>query len=256
MKNNKTITGLLDFSVIAFIVFVLMMLMLWGCKHEPNLVPALSSDSNGGGGGGGGTDTTTYNESPCDPDTAYFVNNVLPLFISNCAKSGCHDASSHEDGIILDSYTNIINTGDIEAGDPDAGKIVEKISETDPDDIMPPAPNIPLNNDQKNMIIKWINQGALNNSCDGCDTTNVTYAGTVAPLMQSKCVGCHNSTTTSGNVNLSNYPGVQLQALNGRLIGAVSHNAGYSPMPKGGTKLPQCEIDELMVWISDGAPNN
>jgi len=216
------------------------------------LVPVLTT----GGETPGNVDTTTYSESSCDPDSAYFANDVLPLFISNCAKSGCHDAASHEEGIILDSYTHIMNTGDIEAGNPSAGKIVEKISDTDPDDIMPPSPNAPLTTAQINLITTWINQGALNNSCNGCDTVNVTYSGTIAPMLQSKCVGCHNNTSTSGNINLSNYAGVQVQALNGRLMGAVRHNAGYSPMPKGGTKIPQCEIDELNIWITDGAPNN
>ncbi|CAN5463595.1 hypothetical protein BH11BAC1_BH11BAC1_22050 [soil metagenome] len=252
MKKSKAVTSLLDFSVIAFIVFLIMILLFWGCKHEPLIVPVLSIN----GENPSSQDTTSYNETPCDPDTAYFINNVLPLFISNCAKSGCHDAASHEDGIILDSYINIINTGDIEAGNPGAGKIVEKISETDPDDIMPPPPNTPLTSAQINMITDWINQGALNNSCNGCETVNVTYSGTVAPLLLSKCVGCHNNNTTSGNINLSNYSGVQQQALNGRLVGTVSHSAGYSPMPKGGAKLPQCEIDELIVWIAAGAPNN
>ncbi|MEO8085268.1 MAG: c-type cytochrome domain-containing protein [Bacteroidota bacterium] len=251
MKNSKSLTGLLDFSVIAFIVFLIMMMMFWGCKHEPFLVPSLLPRETPGS-----SDTTSYNESPCNPDSVYFANNVLPLFISNCAKSGCHDAASHEDGIILNSYSNIISTGDIEAGNPSAGKIVEKISETDPDNVMPPPPNTPLTAAQINMITNWINQGALNNSCNGCEPVNVTYSGTVAPLLQSKCVGCHNNTTTSGNINLSGYAGAQQQALNGRLTGAVTHSSGYSPMPKGGTKLPQCEIDELIIWIADGAPNN
>jgi hypothetical protein len=187
----------------------------------------------------------------------YFENDILPLFISNCAKSGCHDAASHQEDIVLDSYNHIINSGEIEAGDPSHGKILDMITETDPDKVLPPQPNTPLSAAQINSITTWINQGALNNSCSGaCDTLNVTYSGTAVPLLQSKCIGCHNSTTTSGDVNLSNHAGVQLQGLNGRLLGAVNHVAGYTAMPQGGSKLPPCEIDELRIWIEDGAPNN
>jgi len=256
MKITKTVTGLLDFSVIAFIVLIIMMMLFWGCKHDPMLLPVTAGNENGNGSGNGSTDTTTYNEISCDPDSAYFANDILPLFISNCAKSGCHDAATHQEGIILDSYSNIISTGDIDPGNPSGGKIVEKITTTEPDDIMPPLPNSPLTTDQVNMITTWINQGALNNSCNGCDTVNVTYSGTIAPLLQSHCVGCHNNTSASGNVNLVAYPGVQVQALNGKLMGSVNHNAGYSAMPKGGAKLPACEIDELRTWIDNGALNN
>jgi hypothetical protein len=254
MKNSKTLTGLLDFSLVAFIVFIIMMMMFWSCKHEP-LVPLLPAEHSGPGSTP--ADTFTNNSTPCDPDTVYFENDILPLFISNCAKGGCHDAVTHEKDIVLDSYSHIMGSGEVRAGDPSEGKIVEMITETDPDKIMPPPPNNPLSSPQVNMIISWINQGALNNSCSGdCDTLNVTYALTVVPILQSKCTGCHNSATTSGNVNLSNYAGVQLQALNGRLSGAVNHEAGYSAMPKGGSKLPPCEIDELRIWIENGALNN
>jgi hypothetical protein len=256
VKHSKTVTGLLDFSVVAFIAFLLVLMLLWGCKHEP-VLPALTSETSGQGGGGGTNDTTPVSQIACDPDSVYFTNDILPLFISNCAKSGCHDPATHQEGIVLNSYAAIMASGEIEAGDPSEGDIMEVITENDPDKIMPPPPNTALSQAQIAMIATWISQGALNNACSGeCDTLNVTYSGTVVPLLQSKCIGCHNSTTMSGNINLSNYTGVQVQALNGRLLGAVSHTAGYSPMPKSGGKLPPCEIDELRIWIEDGAPNN
>jgi hypothetical protein len=261
VKSSKTITGFLEFSVLAFIVFILMMILLWGCKHEP-ILPELNPEetSNGGntGGTGGGTGNGSGNTGiPCDPDSVYFQNDILPLFVSNCAKSGCHDATSHQDGIVLNSYSAIMSSGEIEAGDPSEGDIMEVITENDPDKIMPQPPNAPLTSAQVNMIATWISQGAQNNFCSGdCDTLNVIYSGKIAPLLQAKCVGCHNNNTTSGNINLSNHAGVQQQALNGRLWGAVNHEAGYSPMPKGGAQLPSCEIAMIRIWIEDGAANN
>jgi hypothetical protein len=49
---------------------------------------------------------------------------------------------------------------------------------------------------------------------------------------------------------------VQTVALNGKLFGAVNHSSGYSSMPKNGNKLPQCKIDEIRIWITNGALNN
>lgn len=89
-----------------------------------------------------------------------------------------------------------------------------------------------------------------------CNTADVTYALTVAPLLQKSCTSCHNSNFASGGVNLSTYATTRTVALNGRLIGSVNHEAGYSPMPKGGTKLADCDITQLRKWVTDGAANN
>ncbi|WP_375437601.1 hypothetical protein [uncultured Hymenobacter sp.] len=89
-----------------------------------------------------------------------------------------------------------------------------------------------------------------------CNTADVTYALTVAPLLQKNCTSCHNSSFANGAVNLSSYAQVRTVALSGRLIGAVNHEAGYSPMPKGGTKLAECDISQLRKWVTEGAANN
>ena len=48
---------------------------------------------------------------------------------------------------------------------------------------MPPPPLEPLTADQKNLIKKWIDQGAKDNICDdyagGCNLTNVTFVDSV-----------------------------------------------------------------------------
>ncbi len=57
------------------------------------------------------------------------------------------------------------------------------------------------------MIIKWINEGAKNNSCSNlnCDTVNtVTYSAQVDPIIQLYCVKCHLApTVVNYNVDLS-----------------------------------------------------
>lgn len=235
--------------------------MLVSCKHSPlvtqevaDVIPIPTDTSSNGNPGNPGNPGN--NGIPCDADTVYFQNTILPLFISNCAKSGCHDAATAQEGIILNSYTNIMGSGEIEPGDASEGDIMEVITENDPDDRMPPPPNQPLSSQQINMIAQWINQGAQNNRCDECDTTNVTYSGKIRAILDGKCVGCHNNTLASDGVNLTNYIGVQSVALNGRLYGAVNHAPGFAAMPQGGPKLPDCEIAAIRIWVQDGAPNN
>src|SRR6187200_1068273 len=65
-----------------------------------------------------------------------------------------------------------------------------------------------------------------------CDTLNISFSGFVQPLMNSYCVGCHNSNNMSGNQDLSSYEGVVAASLNNKLMGAITHTPGYPFMPK------------------------
>ncbi|MBC8082064.1 MAG: hypothetical protein H7Z21_02530 [Hymenobacter sp.] len=88
-----------------------------------------------------------------------------------------------------------------------------------------------------------------------CGTAGVTYALTVAPLLQKNCISCHNNSFASGGVNLSVYAQVRAIANDGRLMGTINHDAGYKAMPLG-AKLPDCDISQLRRWVADGAPDN
>ncbi|MBK6375194.1 MAG: hypothetical protein IPF67_19420 [Saprospiraceae bacterium] len=82
------------------------------------------------------TDTTTM--SDCDPNVVYFQRDVLPIIASSCAKSGCHDVITHEEGIVLDNFTNIIKTGKIKGGNLNSGDFYKVIIETKASKRMPP----------------------------------------------------------------------------------------------------------------------
>ncbi|HVF81373.1 MAG TPA: c-type cytochrome domain-containing protein [Flavisolibacter sp.] len=217
-------------------------LFIHSCKHEPLDTTAA-----------GGPVVVT-----CSADTAYFQQQVLPIFISNCALSGCHNAVSRQGGVVLTDYTTITTTGDVKAGQPNSSKIWERITETDPSKRMPRPPRNPLSQPQKDIIFKWISQGAKNNSCQSsvCDSTNVTFSGTIRSIMNNKCLGCHSSSAPQGGINYTAYAGVKAKVDDGRLWGAINHLPGFSPMPKGGAKLSDCEIAQFKKWVDAGAPNN
>lgn len=89
-----------------------------------------------------------------------------------------------------------------------------------------------------------------------CDTTQITFSGTIQPIMTANCVSCHNTGNASGGITLDTYNGIKTVATNGSLWGSVSWSSGYSPMPQGGGKLSDCELKKIKAWINAGSPNN
>jgi len=89
-----------------------------------------------------------------------------------------------------------------------------------------------------------------------CDTANVTYSGSVVPILLSNCTVCHGGSTPSAGIKLDTYADVKVQVTNGRLWGAVSQAVSFSPMPKNSTKMSTCNLTKIKKWIDAGAPNN
>ncbi|HET9824860.1 MAG TPA: hypothetical protein VFP87_05970 [Chitinophagaceae bacterium] len=214
--------------------------IIGSCKHE---IPVLPDSTTAVG------DTST----PCDPNKVYFQQQVLPVLVSNCAQSGCHDAVSRREGVILVSYNYTMSTGGISPGNPGQTKIWESIRSGE----MPPWGHAPLSQTQKDLIYNWILQGAENLVCENAcgDTVNVTYSLSVKPIITNKCVGCHSGSTPQGGIDLSTYTNVKTQVTNGNLWASVSHVTGFTPMPVGGT-LSTCELTQIQKWINQGALNN
>ena len=240
MKNKLALTaGTLIITIFLFNA----------CRHQLPLPPGSTGGTGGSGGGGSPLPVST-----CNPDSVYFASQVMPLISSNCTMSGCHDNITHADGVNLTTYTRIMQY--VVPGNASNSKLYKVIIRTD-DERMPPAPMPPFTAAQKALIQKWINQGAKNNSCiSACDTAIFTYSGAVKPIMDNKCVGCHNPSSLGGNIDVSTYNTVRLVALNGKLNGSIAHLTGYSPMPKNSTKLSDCEIRQVQKWIAAGSLNN
>jgi uncharacterized membrane protein len=216
---------------------------LVSCKHDvPNPV-------NG--------NTVTIDSNGCDPNIVYFENDVLPLISSGCAFSNCHDAASHKEGVILIDYASIMDHGDIKPGKPNSSKLYEVLLKPrSSEEAMPPPPNAEFTTAQKDVIKKWIEQGALNNRCDDCDTTSVKYNVQVTSVLNKNCNACHSKTSASGSVILDSYGEVKKYVDNGKLVGAINHKAGYKAMPPSGTKMTDCNLKTIQIWIDNGAQND
>ncbi len=252
--------------VLPFVILTILGAALVGslvsCKHQAwHPVAVNDTTTTGSGkdttGNTGGRDTTTHQPAhPCSPDSVYFTNDILPLITSNCTMSGCHDGSGKsDDARSLTSYAAILGSGYVRAGNPASSRLYTSLKGSG-EEKMPRPPVSPLTAAQDSLIMKWIAQGALNNSCDGnCDTTNITYSGTIAPLIQNACYGCHSGSAPSGNVLLTSYANVLTQVQNGMLKGDVTNTGGFHVMPPTG-QLSPCDVSAFTIWIAKGAPNN
>ena len=189
--------------------------------------------------------------STCHPDTVYFRNTILPLVVSSCATTGCHDNVSRKDGIILTDYNSILTTGKIRPGNPDDSEFFESLTDTG-DDLMPPPPYSKLDSEQIEKIRIWILQGAKDNFCqEGCDTTQITFTGTIWPMMQQYCTGCHSAANPGGGIVIAGYNDLVALAGNGSLMGSVRWESGFAGMPTN-RQMSACDISLLQKWIDDG----
>ncbi len=216
-------------------------LVLSGCVHEP-LDPLIDP-------------TIIYVDEPCSPDTIYFQQDILPVLQSACAQSGCHDVATAEDGVILTSYSHVMDDYEdlVRPGNPFDSELIEVMIESDLDDIMPPPPAAPLDQSVIDMMILWIEQGVTNLSCEGCDTTDVRYNTHIAPLMAARCNTCHGGSEPDGNLDLGTLAAVTGAIAYQNLMGAVKGQAGVEAMPPT-TGLDACGVHMLEIWIQNGMP--
>lgn len=235
---------------------VLVLLIGPACQREPIYIGSDSGNPGGGTDTGGGGDTSTG--IPCSPDSVYFNQQVLPILTSNCAMSGCHDEKSRREGVILTSYDRVLQTGGIRVSSPSRSKIYSSLS-AGGEERMPPPPRAALTDAQKNLILKWIQQGALNRTCDAaCDETQYGFSAVIKPLIDNRCVGCHGAVSPEAGIRLTTYAEIKATVDNGKLWGSVAHLSGYTamPYPAGSAKLPDCQLNQIRHWIDAGAPND
>ncbi len=91
---------------------------------------------------------------------------------------------------------------------------------------------------------------------DNCNTENVSFSQTIMPIFTNNCVGCHSGAGASAGIKLTNHTEIVAAIDGGRLVGAISHQSGFSAMPQGAPKLSDCAISQIEAWIVLGKNNN
>ena len=220
------------------------------------------------------SDTVSSVATDCDSSVVYFRQDVLPLLQSNCAKSGCHNEETRKHGVVLNSYENLMATVEMEREDDDfdddrdrdddrrgrgngADRYKNKLEKMMRLNKMPPSPEKKLSQEQRNIILKWIDQGMQNNSCEvsatDCNTVNMNFTKDIKPIIDENCVGCHGGAKPKKGYDFSNPEKFREVAFTGLVYLAISHSEGATPMPFEGDKLSDCDISKIKSWIDAGA---
>jgi hypothetical protein len=162
-------------------------------------------------------DTTGQSSGYVNP-LACFSRDILPVLVSHCATTNCHDAIAHQEGYVFTSYSSTMHA--VSPGSLSGSRLYTSITTASGENKMPPAGKAQLTTAQIDSIAAWIRYGAPDQNCgEACDTLNpVTFSGAIWPILQTACTGCHSGTSPSGGVNLANYTSVATAAANGSLI--------------------------------------
>lgn len=238
------------------IVLMLSLIFIESCKHEPeDLQSNLAEQEDEGDDGSIPLDTIVLiNPHPCDSDSVYFTNTILPLITSYCATADCHDAINPEENLNLTDYSHI--RAHVQSGNLNASAIWSDGIQS-PDAPMPPDGEPQLTAEQENLIRQWILQGALNNSCQAdCNPSDASYAANLAPIIELYCVGCHGGSNPSDGLSMENINEVRAAVNEGEFINALNGANGIELMPPNSTGLPDCYKEQFQNWINAGMPDN
>jgi hypothetical protein len=93
-------------------------------------------------------------------------------------------------------------------------------------------------------------------SADCGTVTQANFSSDIMPLLNAKCNNCHSGQSPSGGIRLDTYSEVMKGVNNGSLMGSIQHAAGFSAMPKNGSKMSTCQIQKIQRWIDSGTVNN
>jgi len=157
-----------------FIILILIIGLLSACGSQPTEAPASASQPT--------EEPASPTQAPAAADTAVppteapaedptaepvapaggvsFANDILPILQSRCLN--CHGGDRVEEGLIVKSYTDIMAGSDngpvLIPGDANGSLLVELVVNKEM-----PKRGPKLTPPQVQLIVDWINQGALDN---------------------------------------------------------------------------------------------
>lgn len=191
-----------------------------------------------------------------------YESHVAPLIEKRCAD--CHGDPPIGGSItITDEASTIQHAGRIHARAVIMGD-------------MPPG--APLTTTEKRILDTWIrsvvstadtNEGGTEGTTGGeagmsGEDGPITWNDNIGPLFELTCVACHNETASQSGLDLSTYEGIRTGGDQGGLIETtditqsllIDYLRGLNDklqMPPG-SALGETEIEQVEVWISEGAP--
>lgn len=212
-----------------------------------------------------------------------FTAQVAPILSRHCG--GCHIAGKRGN-FQMASYAELMKTGVVQPGVGEASRLVEVILSGDM-----PRGGGKVSPEDTGILIRWINAGA---PFDGTDPTapidvlaraatagpaappptatqvaklkpgEVSFAGSIAPVLAEHCVGCHDARQPEANLSMVSLERLLRGGRGGAPVvsgkGAESllvkklKGAGIDGqrMPLGKDPLPAETIAAIQTWIDQG----
>ena len=108
---------------------------------------------------------------------------------------------------------------------------------------------------------------AVYSPCPGCPS-NISFSAAIIPIFASNCssVGCHNTSTHAGSVDLDSayaYAAITKPGTGYVVAGNADYSLVYSELLPGNSlhmpissQLDACDIQKIQCWINQGALNN
>lgn len=188
--------------------------------------------------------------------SASLEKNALAVLNTRCAS--CHNPSNPKGdiGFIMDvnslKYYRLVVPGE-----PQLSPLYEVIAQGE----MPPSG--PLAQAQVQMIYDWIFEGMLTDQAGvtppvgTAGVLEAKFQSVFVNIIQPKCLGCHNSTTSSGGLDLSTHTKVLTTVTPNNPTGSAFYDSvSKGRMPKGRPMLSASELTAVRDWITNGALNN
>ena len=89
-----------------------------------------------------------------------------------------------------------------------------------------------------------------------CESDTPSFYTCVKPIIDNHCLACHSDANPNGD--LSDYDAIRFYVINGDLLDRIQREegaVGFMP-PLGDNKLDNMQIETLIKWKNNGAPNN
>lgn len=202
-----------------------------------------------------------------DLEPVCFETQIKPLIENSCAVSGCHDATTAEEGYNFSAFDGIVAA--VKPGNARQSVLYNVLTDIY-GEMMPP--HQPLSEDDRNLIKIWIEQGAQNTNCGnisgnpGENSDTVCFNLDILPLLSSSCAtaGCHDNVTAEEGYRLTSYANITQNSelvkkgnyLDSKLYKVITDDGDDRMPPAPKSALTQEQINKIKIWISQGAVNS
>ena len=105
---------------------------------------------------------SVVNHARAEPPALDFNRDIRPILSENCFYCHGQDANKRQADLRLDVREIAIEAGAIVPKDAAASELIKRINSDDPQELMPPPKsNRRLSAEQKKLLERWINEGAV-----------------------------------------------------------------------------------------------